>query len=281
MPRCTPSGPVPAALLTCRNWITFSPPRPFNPNQGVFPTEAQLRTALSQLFSEGWRGLVTYSLDGTLEHVPRIAKQVGFTVVIAGLYWFDEAQLAREKAAALAQLASIDAYVLGNEGLHEGRYTRQRLAEEMQQLMARTGRPVTTSETHAQYKNDPSLATLGHWIFPNLQFWFDPAIRTPAQAIVSVQAQYQSLQNLAPGRTIVIKESWWPTAGEASATAANQTVFMRQLAATSLKFIWGEAFDQLSKHEALGQGPNWGLHSSTGTPKPVIQTLAAIYTGAY
>lgn len=253
----------------------------FNPNQNIFPDEAQLRSALTTLHAEGWRGLVTYSLDGSLQHVPRLAKEIGFTVVIAGLFWFDDGQLARERAAALAQLAFIDAYVLGNEGLQQGRYTRQRLAAEIQQLKAATGRPITTTETLAQYQNDPTLASLGDWVFPTLQFWFDPAIRTPALAVGSVQAQHQILVNLAPGRTVVVKEAWWPTGGDAAATEANQTEFFRQLATTQIKFIWGEAYDQFWKVEPLNQGPRWGLHTDNGIPKQIIQTLQNTYIGSY
>ena len=281
VPRCVPAGTLPGALLVCRNWITFAPPRPFNPNQNVFPSEAQLREALVTLHREGWRGLVTYSMDGTLQHVPRLAKEVGFTVVIAGLFWFDEAQLARERIAALAQAAFIDGYVLGNEGIAEGRYTRVRLAAEIQTLKANTGRPVTTSETFAQYQADPVLATLGDWIFPNLQFWFDPAIRTPAAGVGSVQSQFNMLVKLAPGRTIVIKEAWWPTRGEPAASEANQAEFFRLMSATQMKFIWGEAYDQFWKAEPLNQGPNWGVHTETRVPKRVIQDLQNTYTGPY
>src|SRR5712692_7187263 len=84
--QCRPDGDLPAALMSCRNWITFSPPRPFNPAQNTFPTEVELNNALTKLFQEGWRGLVTYSLDGPLAQVPRIAKEVGFTKVIAGIF---------------------------------------------------------------------------------------------------------------------------------------------------------------------------------------------------
>src|SRR3954452_8857125 len=84
-------------LVARRDWITFSPPRPFDPTHAVDPTVAQLRASLQQLHDEGWRGLVTYSLDGTLRAVPQLAKEVGFTRVVAGLFWFDDAQLAREK----------------------------------------------------------------------------------------------------------------------------------------------------------------------------------------
>jgi len=281
VPRCAPSGALPAALLSCRNWIAFAPPRPFNPNASVYPSEAELRIALSRLASEGWRGLVTYSLDGTLQHVPRIAKEVGFTSVVAGLFWFDAAQLARERTAALAERASIDAYVLGNEGLLNRRYTREQLSTEIQRLRADTGKPVATSETLAQYQGDATLVTLGDWVFPNLQFWFDPAIRTPAQGVASVQSQYQTLQSLAGARTIVIKEAWYPTAGDAAATQGNQSEFFRLLAATPIRFVWGEAFNQFWKSEPLGQGPNWGLHTDTGSPMQVITTLRETYTGPY
>ena len=278
---CTPSGVLPDALLACRNWIAFAPPRPFNPNANIYPSEPQLRTALTQLHGEGWRGLVTYSLDGTLQHVPRIAKEVGFTSVIAGLFWFDDAQLARERTAALAQLAFIDAYVLGNEGVQNARYTSQRLATEVHQLKTDTRRPVATTETVLQYQNDPTLASLGDWIFPNVQFWFDASVRTPALAVDSVRAQLGLIQALAPGRTLVAKEAWWPTAGEAAATQANQTEFFRQLSATDTKFVYGEAFDQFWKSEALGQGPNWGLHTDTATPKQAIEALRGLYMDAY
>ena len=278
---CTPSGAVPGALLACRNWIAFAPPRPFNPNANIYPSEAQLRTSLAQLHAEGWRGLVTYSLDGTLQHVPRIAKEVGFTSVIAGLFWFDDAQLGRERTAALAQRPYIDAYVLGNEGVHHARYTRQRLTTEIQRLKSDTGRPVATTETVLQYQNDPALAGLGDWIFPNVQFWFDASIRTPSLAVDSVRVQLGIIQALAPGRTVVVKEAWWPTAAESAATQANQTEFFRQLAGTPTTFVFGEAYDQFWKSEPLAQGPAWGLHSDIATPKNAIQALQILYTSAY
>src|SRR5439155_3634782 len=95
---CLPSGSVPRCLLGCRDWVAFSPPSPFNPDQNIFPDESQLTGVLQQLFQEGWRGLVTFSLDGILGDVPRIAKQAGFAKLIAGLFWFDNVQLERELA---------------------------------------------------------------------------------------------------------------------------------------------------------------------------------------
>jgi len=282
---CMPSAMVPQALLSCRNWISFSPPSPFNPNQNIFPDDGQLNAALTRLFQAGWRGLVTFSLDGTLGDVPRIAKQVGFSEVIAGLFWFDEAQLAREKAAAIAAVQFIDGFVLGNEGLQFGRYTRQRLETEIASLRASTGRPATTNEPFNQYQSDPTLLNVGDWAFPNIHPWLQ-GIRSVPEAVSFVQTTYQNLQSLTPSRTIVVKESWWPTAvdppaNEPAATESNQTAFFKELAATKITFVWGEAYDQFWKTAEGSQGPHWGFHKSDMTAKDIISALQSVYIGSY
>jgi exo-beta-1,3-glucanase (GH17 family) len=202
------------------------------------------------LYSEGWRGIVTYSMDGTLRQVPRIAKKMGFTQVIAGLFWFDDDQLGRERAAALEEVRRIDGFVLGNEGLEFDRYSRQKLESELTALRADTGHPVTTTETMNQYRNDPSLLMLGDWVFPNIHPWF-ANIRSIPEAVEFVVHEYEALQTAVPGRTIVVKEAWWPTESEPAATEANQVAFFEQLAETCVMFIWGEAFDQFWKVEVI------------------------------
>lgn len=274
---CAP-GDVLCALTAYRYWITFSPPRPFNPNVSAYPTEEQLRSALQQLYGEGWRGLVTYSLDGTLSQVPRIAKEEGFQYVIAGLFWFDDAQLARERAAALQEASWIDAYVVGNEGLLFNRYEFPELKQEIESLRTATKRPVTTSEIPALYT--PALLDVGDWVFPNIHPW-NEGIRVITDAVQYVQAQYQGLQ-AQTSKPVVIREVWWPTGGgDPAATEANQAEFFRQLAGTNVKFIWGEAYDQYWKREAQppnpDPGPHWGFHTEYGVPKQIIVELQDLY----
>lgn len=278
---CTPCGSLPAALLACRNWITFAPPRPFNPDLGAFPTEAELRASLAPLYAEGWRGLVTFSLDGSLSQVPRIAKEVGFTMVIAGLFWFDDAQLARERTAALEQLSWIDGFVLGNEGLQFRRYTRASLQAQMAGLRAATGLAVTTCETLSQYLLDPSLLTLGDWVCLNTHPWL-ANIRTIPEAVEYVQRWYRAFQTAAPGRAVVVNETWWPTGGgDFTASEASQVEFFRRLAGTEVRFVWGEAFDQYWKMAEGPQGPFWGYHTDNAIPKRIIRDLQTAYTSAY
>jgi exo-beta-1,3-glucanase (GH17 family) len=278
------NGLIPALTMN-RNWITFAPPQPFNPTQNVFPTEAELRVALEQLVSEGWRNLVTYSLDGTLSEVPRIAKEVGFVRVVAGLFWFDEAQLAREKVKAVENVSHIDGYVLGSEGLFFERYKIEALEKELTWLKNATGKPVTTSEPWHLYVQLPKLAGLGDWLFPNIHPW-NEGFRDVVPAVNHTVAKYQNVVAVASGKPVIIHESWWPTSGDPAATETNQIAYFQTLAGQQsggkpLFFIWGEAYDQFWKAAEGPWGPHWGFHTSTGTPKAIITTLQSIYTGTY
>jgi len=274
---------VVAALGQCRNWISFEPAAPFDPTLGVATTDSATRASLQQLFDEGWRGIVTYSLDPVqgLDQVPRIAKEIGFHFMIAGIYWYDEAQLTRERAAALDQARYIDAIVIGNEGLMGGRYTRERLTTELESLRAATGKPVTTSEPDWLYQEDPSLVMLGDWVFPNVHPWFAD-IRSTSSGVSFVESRVKALQQLAPGRTIVLKESWWPTAGgDPAATEDNQSAYFTALAASGVKFIWGLGYDEYWKTDDGPQGPHWGFHDSQRHAKRLVHDLADVYRAPY
>jgi len=283
LPPAAPFGSMPEALTTSRNWIAFTP-RNYNPNVGQFPTEAQLRADLQQLYDDGWRGIVTYTLDGTLRHVPRLAKQIGFTKVIGGIYWYDDAQLAREKAAVPEVDPFVDAYVVGNEGLFAGRYTRAALERETAAIKLLTGKPVATTETGGQYLADPTLLDVGDWVFPNIQpFCPQPAIRSVADAVAHTANEFLAIRAAAvaraPDRVVALKETWWPTADDAAATQANQAEYFGQLAQTETVFVWGESFDQPWKFEpgCYNQGSFWGLYTADGEFKAAIPQLHTVY----
>ncbi len=284
---CVPTGPIVAALGDCRNWITCSPSQPYDPDDLAALTETHITEDLDQMYQAGFRGLVTYSMDGPLQEVPRIAKQLGFNQVIAGAFWFDDAQLAREKTAALEELEFIDAFIVGNEGLLSGRYTRPRLEEEIAWFQTNTLKPVSTTETGGQAMSDPTLLDLGDFATVNIQPWFNASLdlSDPLGMAQAVSNEFVALENLRPDRSIFVKEAWYSTSGNAAATEANQKSFFSALAQnTPVTFVWGESFDQPWKSEPspFGTlGPGWGLFTSNGTPKAVINDLADIYAGSY
>jgi exo-beta-1,3-glucanase (GH17 family) len=315
--RTLPASALLTALTTQRSWITYSPSTMVGDDYNCAPSEAHVTKDLQTLYQEGWRGLVTYNLLGAYGEIPRIAKSVGFQYVIAGLYHvsptspatcgFDNPHQAELDNATNADIAKyIDGFMVGNEGLADGRYTIEQLTTEISTIRNNpntTGKPVTTSEKSDSYLNTSAfrdqLRTIGDWWFPNSNFYcWNNAPEDPAATWNNVGYAYNQLQLAAKplGMTVVYHESWYPTgpADQPLATQENQVTYYQLMATGKSKwfkgkfyFVWGEAFNQSWKSgEACNQGPNWGLHGNnpaenTRKPNLIITKLQKVYTGTY
>jgi exo-beta-1,3-glucanase (GH17 family) len=188
-------------------------------------------------------------MDGTLRHVPRLARALGFTAVIAGLYWYDDAQLARERVAALAERAWVEGFVLGNEGLLPGATPSTGSRPRSSDLRPRAAGPSRPASPVGASR------------------------RTVDEGVAFVEAEYRAIAEAAPGRTVVLKEVWWPSAGDPAATPDGQAEFFRRLRRTDLPFVFGAAYDA-SWNTAEGPvGQHWGLHAEDGAPKPALVAL--------
>lgn len=285
-----------ADLVTQRSWIGYSP-RNYNPNINQQPSEASMRADLEQLYDAGWRHVYNYTLDGTQREFPRIAKEVGFDNVLAGVFFFDNAQLEREKSAAQQEDQFIDGYLVGNEGLAFGRYSGQALVDAID-FFDGFGKPVATTEVGGLYlvPEAEALNDLGDFTTVNIQPWFNGSLNTndPAGMARAVRDEYVAIQAIRPDRLVVIKEAWWPTDAQPSnsgANEANQVAFFQALANETdangdpLLFMWGESHDQpwktgeASPFGALG--PDWGFYESNGTAKQLVTALDDVYTAGY
>jgi exo-beta-1,3-glucanase (GH17 family) len=302
------TSPLLTALTTSRAWIDYAPSYasstdPYNAN----PSDAKIKADMKALRAEGWQGLVTYTIQGSYADIPRLAKAAGFKWVIAGIYDpTSQAELANAKKV----LPYTDGFMVGNEGLADGRYTFDQLAAAVAQVRA-LGKPVTTSEPGGQYfpgaKYAASLIKLGDWLFPNVDYflWGNPPpthSRSPAAMWVDVKYAYQNLVQMNQTKgPVVVHETFFPTANlpsgnaDPNATQANQVswygtqAFAHPGFAGNFYFVWGEAFDQPWKHTVVNgrdyepfMGMN-GLNQSNGepTPKASITQLKADYTGTY
>src|SRR5262249_48881131 len=99
------------ALKKGSNWIIYEPKTAAS---GQYVGEAQIRQELQMLYNKGFRGIVTYAFDNGREEIPRIAKEVGFQQVIAGLWAVGNYE--GEKANLTAdRLKYIDGICVGNE----------------------------------------------------------------------------------------------------------------------------------------------------------------------
>lgn len=254
-------------------WVAYSPPD-YDPNISRVPSLAQIGKSLDRLYADGTRALFLYTLDGPLSEVPRMAKARGFETVVASIFYYDRAQLGREKAAAVLNARHIDAFVVGVEGLLQGRYTRAELELELRDMKALTGRPVTTVEPAELYLRDPTLAQLGDWVFPTIHPWY-ANIRDPIEGVRFTVAQYEALRKLAgTNRWVSAAEAWWPSGGGPGASEAAQATFYARLWAAGIPAVAGEAFAQPWKAWTEGPfGPEWSLYDASGGPKAVVTVM--------
>ena len=250
-------------------------PKGFTPDANVPDlTESQIRNDLRLLKNIGFRGIVTYGSKGVMGKIPEIARSEGFDgIIIMGiwdLFSIDEWQNA------LSQVPFVDGYCLGNEGLGV-RYSTEELLSQMTRLRKTAGLPVTTSEPIYKYF-DPAyqivLCKETDWIFPIVHpFWDQPFDPKRSVQWIIVHCDYLSAVT---GRSVLIKEAGFPSAGHVNLSEEAQILFFNEVARSGLSFFYFEAFDQPWKKEAL-KNPSieahWGLFKADGTPKKIVTFL--------
>lgn len=252
-------------------------PRNFPPGAEDSPSSRkQIIEELHTLHTHGFQSLVTYSSRGVLGDIPEIAREEGFSGTVIMGVWdiFSE----DEWEHALSQQAFVNGYCLGNEGLGI-RYTANELADKMAKLKKITGKPVSTTEPIDRYLQGPYrewLLTHSDWLFPLAQpFW--AAQFEPQRAVDWIVVRSDYLESIS-GRNVILKEVGFPTALSRGQTEDDQLAFFQALQPTGLTYFYFEAFDQPWKHHVFREPEfeaHWGLHRADGTPKKVMNWLAA------
>jgi len=252
-------------------WVAYSPTH-FDPDQGIYPSETEIREDLRVLHSAGFRGLTTYGAELVLQHVPRIARDLGFEGVIMGVW---SPVSAEELTNAKQAAAYVDGYSIGNEGLFFGRYDFDTLKAAMDDVRATTQKPVATADVMSSYFDNADLRSLGDWIFPTAHPYWN-GNKVPQAAATWTEQQFIALSELyiATPRLIVFKEVGLPTAGDPEVSEAGQAEYYRLLRATNVKFFYFEAFDQSWKTSQPVE-PYWGVFRSDRSPKPVVDHICA------
>lgn len=283
------------ALKCRRDWILYSP---FRRAAGTPVGEEQIREELQLFYDVGMRGLVTYEMMNGIEEAPRIAREIGYEWVIAGIYWYTDgvaggqtsSSLGSEKAAVDANIEWIDGVVIGNEGLldsgawNQPRYTLTDLEGELKAMKAKyPDKLVTTAEGTVTYEAYPHLVTdvsLTDFVFPNIHPWWG-GFRAPGQAVDNVATTVNSVPFSERGeRLLVLHESWWPSETEGQDEDA-QSGYFEELLDTGIPFCWGEAVDQPWKGgEEGGFGASWGVwhfdeSSTTYQPKEAVGLMTS------
>ncbi len=254
--------------LQALRWVSYAPTN-FDPTRNIYPDNDSLEADLTLLYDTGFRGMVTYGAENSLENIPRLAQDIGFDGIIMGVWLPNALQMGN----GISQSEYVDGYCLGNENL-ERSYSLEELTSAMEELRAETGKPVTTTEEWGDYLGPlaEELIALGDWVFPNAHpYW--AGLTNPAEAALWTDNRHNELREIIPSEKILaFKEVGLPSAGEPAVSEENQRDYYQLLGGSEILFSYFEAFDQPWKDWAPVE-PYWGLFDEGRSPKLVVSLL--------
>ncbi len=265
--------------LQCLSYTAFRKPdeTPMNPDASV--DEARVREDLSILSAR--TGCVrTYSVIQGLEHVPKVAKELGMQVLMG--IWIgrerDKNDLEIERAIALARQYpdTIRGIVVGNEVLLRREQSAQQMATYLDRVRAAVDIPVTYADVWEFWAENKSLADHVSFVTVHiLPYWEDHPVGIH-DAIQHITGTAEQMRQMFHGKDVLIGETGWPSAGRqrmaAVASRVNEARFMREFSQAAadhhLNYNFIEGFDQPWKRGQEGaMGGNWGVFDSDGQPK--------------
>ena len=116
-----------------------------NPQEGIYPSDDEMRQDL-ELISKQTDSIRTYSVDGSLGDIPKLAEEFGLRVTLGIWISPDEARNEREivRAIELANSSrSVVRVVVGNEALFRREITVKQLSVLLDRVRAAVKVPVT------------------------------------------------------------------------------------------------------------------------------------------
>jgi len=131
------------------------------PQKDQFPSDDEMRRDL-EILSKLTDNIRTYSVDGTLGDIPKLAEEFGLRVTLGIWISPDQERNEREiqKAIELANNSrSIVRVVVGNEALFREEITPEELIVLLDRVRAAVKVPVTTSEQWHIWEKYPQLAS--------------------------------------------------------------------------------------------------------------------------
>ncbi len=236
----------------------------------IYPSAEEIDSDLA-LLSGKVRSVRTYTVDGTVGDVPRLANRHGMTVTVGAWLSADKAENEKELAKLIevvnADREAVRQVIVGNESLLREELSVEELIEYLDRVRAQVSVPVSTAETWKIWLENPELA--GHVDFIAAHFFpYWEGIHLD-YAVDLVDNLYNDLKTAFPHLPILIAEIGWPSNGRAKKEAvpseANQATFLRRFleraTVQNFDYYLMEAFDQPWKKVSEGAvGAYWGIY---------------------
>ena len=208
------------------------------PSAGLTVPEARIRADLTAIAGQA-RAVRTYASTQGLERVPEIAAELGLTVTLGIWIDNDNARNEREIQSAL-DLArhnpNVTRLVVGNETVFRHERSVADLIRIIQRVKRDSPVPVATAENWQTFIQHPELGDAVDQIFAHIIPYWEGGPK--ASAVGWSLAIYDRLRAAFPGKTIVIGELGWPSAGrnyeQSMPGSITQAVVLRDFVARAM-----------------------------------------------
>lgn len=260
--------------------LAFNPFQRYqDPTREIFPDEADIDSDI-RLLSRYSDRLRTYSSVENPQ-IPRIAKFYGMRVM-AGAWIEGRAERNERELAALIALArkydNIERAIVGNEVILRGDTSLRTLISYIDRARAQLRIPVSTAEPLDTWQRNPELIRHVDFVTVHILPYWEQVPRKDAVGFVlgQLQSLRQIVDEVSPGKPIVLGEVGWPSNGDrrtyATASLADEAHFLRDwfnvAAREKIDYYVMEAIDQPWKERLSGRvEAYWGIFNASREQK--------------
>ena len=246
------------------------------PQKDQYPTDDQMRQDLA-IMSKLTYNIRTFSVDGTLGDIPKLAEEFGLRVTL-GIWISPDLERNEREIQRAIEIAnssrSVVRVVVGNEALFREEITPQALIVLLDRVRAAVKVPVTTSEQWHIWEKNPQLAKHVDLIAAHiLPFWEFIPMDKAGQYVLD---RARDLKKLFPKKPLLLSEVGWPSNGRMrggnETSPADQAIYLRTLVnklnRQGYNYFVIEAFDQPWKVSDEGSaGAYWGVYNAARQQK--------------
>ena len=263
--------------------LSFAPFREgYSPLEETFPLTEHIDEDL-RLLADKTHSIRTYASLGGLEPTPALARKYGLSMIQGGWLGYGVMDNKKEMDALIKSANEnpdvVKRVIVGNEVLLRGDMDVERLIGYIRQVKSAVRQPVSYADVWSMYMKHPQLIKEVDFITIHiLPYWEDEPVsveHAPEHLEKIVKQVEDEARGLAPGKSILIGESGWPSAGRQRGMAipgvVNEAKYIRDMIQVvnrhGFDYNIVEAFNQPWKSNLEGVvGANWGLLSADRQP---------------
>ncbi|PNG39461.1 beta-(1-3)-glucosyl transferase [Pseudomonas protegens] len=246
------------------------------PQKEQYPSDDEMRRDL-EIMSKLTDNIRTYSVDGSLQDIPKLAEEFGLRVTL-GIWISPDLERNEREIMRAIELAnssrSVVRVVVGNEAIFRKEITADQLSVLLDRVRAAVKVPVTTSEQWHVWEEHPELAKHVDLIAAHiLPYWEFIPMDKAGQFVLD---RARDLKKMFPKKPLLLSEVGWPSNGRmrggADASPADQAIYLRTLVnklnRQGYNYFVIEAFDQPWKASDEGSvGAYWGVFNAARQQK--------------